>query len=185
MGFDSKLHNFKEHENMFPFFWVKDSLEIETEDIKENLYLIRKEVKYGREFSNHGGYQTLDNLHEISIFVDKFLNPFISFMEATVDITPKIHTMWGNINGKNAFNTFHTHTKHMNLDKEEFSAVFYLKVPKNSGKIGFFHPLSVDHQYWIQPLEKDLIIFPAYVPHMVEPNNSDEERISLALNFKI
>ena len=38
--------------------------------------------------------------------------------------------------------------------------------------------------YRIKPKVGDLIIFPAYVVHSVEPNMSDETRISLALNFR-
>ena len=36
----------------------------------------------------------------------------------------------------------------------------------------------------ITPKIGDLIIFPAYITHSVEPNMSDETRVSLAMNFK-
>lgn len=36
----------------------------------------------------------------------------------------------------------------------------------------------------ITPKAGDLIIFPSYIVHSVEPNMSDEKRISLAMNFK-
>ena len=37
----------------------------------------------------------------------------------------------------------------------------------------------------ISPIENLLVVFPAWVPHGVEINLSDEERISLSFNFKL
>ena len=37
----------------------------------------------------------------------------------------------------------------------------------------------------ILPKENMLVVFPAWVPHAVEINLSDEERISLSFNFKL
>ena len=37
----------------------------------------------------------------------------------------------------------------------------------------------------ISPKENMLVVFPAWVPHAVEINLSDEERISLSFNFKL
>jgi ectoine hydroxylase-related dioxygenase (phytanoyl-CoA dioxygenase family) len=34
----------------------------------------------------------------------------------------------------------------------------------------------------IEPEEGSLIIFPSYLPHSVEPNKHDEERISISFN---
>ena len=37
----------------------------------------------------------------------------------------------------------------------------------------------------ITPKENMLVVFPAWVPHAVEVNSSDDERISLSFNFKL
>ena len=35
----------------------------------------------------------------------------------------------------------------------------------------------------VKPEEKLLIVFPSWLPHSVEPNDIDEERISLSFNY--
>ena len=45
---------------------------------------------------------------------------------------------------------------------------------------GYDYPINT-----IAPKENMLVIFPSWVPHAVEINLSDEERISLSFNFKL
>ena len=45
---------------------------------------------------------------------------------------------------------------------------------------GYDYPINT-----IKPKENMLVVFPAWVPHAVEINLSDEERISLSFNFKL
>ena len=40
-------------------------------------------------------------------------------------------------------------------------------------------------EYYVNPKEMDLIIFPSSLFHYVDQNLSDEERISLSFNIKI
>ena len=47
-------------------------------------------------------------------------------------------------------------------------------------KQGYDYPINT-----ISPKENMLVVFPAWVPHAVEINLSDEERISLSFNFKL
>ena len=77
------------------------------------------------------------------------------------------------------------------------SGVFYIKVPKDSGKLVFtndalirFFPLKVNNfnsnnsQVWrFEPEESMLYLFPAWLKHEVTPNSSNEDRISIAFNF--
>ena len=82
------------------------------------------------------------------------------------------------------------------------SAVFYLKVPKNSGRLVFENPIqqhdyimkpgtvktynSINSGYWYaEPKEGDLIMFPSWLRHWVEPSQSDEDRISIAFNIEV
>ena len=78
------------------------------------------------------------------------------------------------------------------------SGVFYIKVPKNSGELIFnnenlirFYPLRIkeynkyNSQIWkFQPKENTLYLFPSWIKHMVSSNLTNEERISLAFNFR-
>ena len=104
---------------------------------------------------------------------------------------------WININGKSAFNALHTHPQCV------FSGCIYLKTPLNTGRFNLQRPLNeefiyqtygtpkresiqsfiTDHVIQIAPKEGDIIVFPSHVPHQVKPNESNEERISIAFNY--
>lgn len=110
----------------------------------------------------------------------------------------KIINYWVNINKKHCYNIEHTHPGCL------LSAVFYVKIPENSGKINFLNPnanllesylvpknlninknlfdYTLSSVFSVEPKESCLIIFPSWLSHQVEPNNSDEDRISIAFN---
>ena len=69
----------------------------------------------------------------------------------------------------------HTHDN----DDELLSAVYYLKVPPNSGDLILHTP----RQKTIRPEVGEAIFFDPALPHEVTMNNSNETRLSLALNF--
>tara|TARA_B100001175_G_scaffold247588_1_gene214336 strand:+ start:823 stop:1437 length:615 start_codon:yes stop_codon:yes gene_type:complete len=102
--------------------------------------------------------------------------------------------MWAIINKKNNFNLLHTHPN------SYLSAAYYVKAPKNSGNFIIEDPLSVSrHSYPIIETktefntkvagldieEGDLLIFPAYLPHKVGKNNTDEDRVVVSFNINI
>lgn len=101
---------------------------------------------------------------------------------------------WINISQPGNFQEYHKHPL------SHFSAVFYLKVPDNSGKLVFKSHEAEDDMFplileagpiqfpsyktnAIVPGSKRLIIFRSNINHMVEKNLSDGDRISLAANF--
>lgn len=110
---------------------------------------------------------------------------------------PFIKAAWFNINKKGAFNRKHTHPWCM------FSGVYYVKTPENCGDLIIDDPRAVEvHNplpdvdktklpiffkpaVSIKPVAGRLYIFPSYVPHSVDPNESDEDRISIAFNITI
>ena len=80
------------------------------------------------------------------------------------------------------------------------SSPFIAKAPKNSGNFIIEDPLSVSrHNYPIIETktefnnkvvgldieEGDLLIFPAYLPHKVGKNNTDEDRVVVSFNINI
>ena len=107
-----------------------------------------------------------------------------------------ISNMWAGVNPRGGSNTLHNHPG------ATFSGVFYLKVPEKSGDIVFTHP-AVNHNYhfnvhtvslWnninsgeknIPPKVGKLILFPSYQYHYVKPNQSNEDRISIAFNMTL
>jgi uncharacterized protein (TIGR02466 family) len=134
--------------------------------------------------SNFGGYQTHDNLHQVPVFKE-FTSTLIHIAQKCLDRQVKITEMWGNINYKNCYNGAHTHGG-------ELSGVFYLKVPKNSGKLILCNPAVRSdgkflraNNFAVEPDSLALIMFPSWLEHYVDPNLSEEERISLSFNFSI
>lgn len=180
----SKFFSFDLYQDIFPHFYVVDTLELNIYDLISIVYEIKNKVKKGKSASNYGGYQSLDNLHMVDSIYKEFVSPFVKYFEEKTQFKAEITSLWANINYEKAFNNFHTHTDASLKDINEYSGVFYLKTPENCGDIGFFNPIYVNKQFWYKPKEKDLILFPSYLPHMVDVNRSKQDRVSLAFNFK-
>lgn len=72
--------------------------------------------------------------------------------------------------------TLHRHDD----DDEQLSGVYYVYVPENSGNL-IIHTASqaISHQ----PRAGQWVFFTPQTPHEVEPNLSDETRLSIAFNF--
>lgn len=102
---------------------------------------------------------------------------------------------WVNISKPGDFQEYHLHPGN------HFSAVYYIKVPHNSGDIHFksaeaffdnfplpckedsLFPASA-HQIKVPAKEGMLLIFRSNLQHMVSQNSSDGDRISISMNFK-
>ena len=73
------------------------------------------------------------------------------------------------------------------------SGVFYVTVPTNSGRFVAIDPrqrVSMSTQrikesnYPVQPSEGACLIFPSWLEHYVEPNESLSARISISFNLR-
>lgn len=80
------------------------------------------------------------------------------------------------------------------------SGVYYVKAPQKCGNILFHNPCDISN-WWNEtffgnnkifyrsvgytPVEGQLIIFPSWLSHSVEKNESDSDRISIAFNASI
>lgn len=113
----------------------------------------------------------------------------LDFIDCDIALTEA----WLNVNdSRQCMNTEHIHG-------EVFSGVFYLQAPEGSGKLSIVNPginkmwkgcelVSQKNQFTgesirIEPIEGNIILFPAYLPHSVETNDHDEERISISFNI--
>lgn len=162
-------------------------------DCKENFSGVVK--------SNAGGWQS-DSLtapnKEIGRLVDQIHFNLTKVAECwklkTDKNTVSLENIWININPLSAFNRPHVHPKSV------FSGTYYVKADEQvGGGIVFLHP-AINFLYhinpdtvsdwndftsgtWrIQPKPGDLIIFPSYLNHYVEPNLLNTDRISIAFN---
>ncbi len=97
---------------------------------------------------------------------------------------------WLNVYKKGDSQEFHQHRMSI------ISAVYYLKAPPNSAKFYIKSPyqdmlnpniteatFDNTHIAHIQPVAGTVIVFRSYLEHMVEQQQTDDERISLAYNF--
>ena len=148
--------------------------------------------------SNITGYQSPDTLHHVPELRPLFeyicqlgfkAVADLDFMDCDIALTEA----WLNINDtRQCMNTEHVHC-------EVFSGVFYLSAPDESGKLVVQNPAI--NKMWkgcaltaqknqftgesirIEPVAGNIILFPSYIPHSVETNNHDEERISISFNL--
>ena len=161
--------------------------------------------------TNMKGWHSQTNMHEIPVFkplVDElFKMQSEVFEEEWLDNEAIIGNMWANINPPGGYNRPHLHPN------SHFSGAYYIKAPKNSGQIVFNEPRSGAHMVmprrkeglppssswkegkkgtppshlWrevrIDPLEGRILMFPSWLWHCVEPNQSNDIRISVSFNF--
>jgi len=152
----------------------------------------------GMKRTNMKGWHSQTDMHKIPIFkplVDElFKMQNEIFKEEFLESEPILGNMWANINPPGGYNRPHLHPNC------HYSGVYYIKAPKNSGQIVFNDPRATSHMVmpnrikatppsdlWreihVDPVEGRIIIFPAWLWHCVEPNNSNDIRISVSFNF--
>lgn len=155
----------------------------------------------GREISNVNGWQSNDLYRDddspivdlINIFNIKSDECLYDFQLQTNGI--QVGNYWININPPGALNKSHIHTGSF------LSGVYYAKTDYKTGQIEFQNdslksyiygeyknigdsPITHTECRYI-PEPGTLIIFPSWLPHSVEINNSTEDRISLSFNTRI
>ncbi len=185
--FQYKLENYEEH----------------NKDLSEYIYQLYNEDKEGVQKTNINGWHS-----KPFNFNNKESAPF-RFFTATqgfvIDVFKQYgwlyesnkvvcSSMWSIINKKNNFNIEHTHPNNY------LSAAYYVKAPENCGRFSIANPHMISRDKipkkanrtelnrnvaQIKVLEGDLLIFPSYLPHYVEPNKSDEDRIVISFNIDI
>ena len=106
----------------------------------------------------------------------------------------KITNMWSIINRAGGSNDRHIHSNNY------LSAAYYVKAKKNCGNIIFYDPRSVatfrypkiskpnklnSNIISITPQEGLLVLFPSYLYHSVDINNSKQDRIVISFNIDL
>jgi uncharacterized protein (TIGR02466 family) len=160
----------------------------------------KKETNEGLIHSNINGYQSPPNLHSktelksLFEYICSLSNKAVRDLDF-IDCDVFVSSSWANINdSKNCINVEHIHG-------DTFSGVFYVDAPNGSGKLYLKNPginsmwagcdlCQNKNQYTgevikITPVEGNIMLWPSYLPHSVEPNNHDKERISIAFNIVV
>ena len=103
---------------------------------------------------------------------------------------------WGNLQKKGNYIKEHRH------NNTQFSGVFYLQTPENSGDIIFTTKNATwINSYWepsltgyddlnsfekrFSPQQCGIFLFPAHLDHYVTPSHSEEERYSISFNYNL
>ena len=167
------------------------------DSIVKDCYLIKNEDP-GIERSNIYGWHSdinffeyrQGNFQEIGAFMKScILNATKQHMKKNVDNLQLLVEGWININPNGAFNAPHSHPEFT------WSGVYYVKadngIKKQNASIEFIDPRGGANvlalfasKVVIPPNPGTFILFPSYLNHWVPPNESDSDRISIAINAK-
>ena len=100
--------------------------------------------------------------------------------------TQQMHlSIWTNVNEPGSTNVLHSHKT------ANFACTYNLQT-EGTGNLVFKNPANLlsdcdlktpfTRNYKIEPKDGDLLVWPSWVPHEVEINNSDKQRINIAIN---
>ena len=186
--------------------WPTNVYAMKTEDL--NLLPVIQEERLkevGRMRSNIGGYQSHTEMEDKPAFkplldqITKFFRTIRQMKQYETIQDIQVSQMWFNINGRSHYNEMHCHG---NL--YQFSGTYYVKCPKNSGRICFRDPRpgAFNNEFHFRYSQQDygtnyygtfkfpvednlLVIFPSFLEHYVEASQSDEERVTISFDVTV
>ena len=191
---------------LFPqpvFKYKVKSFETLNQELLKFIYDLHKEDNVGLKKSNINGWHSKSfDLNDLEGLPYKFLSQITDNIKDVfkhygwVYDTNKVKctSMWSIINKKGSFNIEHIHSNNY------LSAAYYVKAPKECGKFKALTPNIITRNFFpksngitelnavtakINVEEGDLLIFPAYLPHSVEENKSDEDRVIISFNIDV
>lgn len=143
------------------------------------------------------GWQSNQNLHEREEFRDlvscvhKAARSVLQFLRIGYDAF-EITGCWANVLAKGAVHRAHSHPNNF------LSGAYYVRTRAGADTINFHDPrnqtgiirapvveLTAENtdQVVVRVKNGTLLVFPAYLQHSVDPNTSDEERVSVSFNI--
>jgi uncharacterized protein (TIGR02466 family) len=178
--------------------YVKDvgTLEFNAQ-LEQNIINWSRQDK-GVQKTNVNGWHSPTDMHlkpEYKMLVDLLhqAQHFI-YNDELLDNEPFLGNMWANINPPGGYNRAHTHPNSL------WSGVYYVKAPINSGHLKVEDPKpsinisrprrkqgQLPKHLWnevhFEPIAGRLIMFPSWLNHCVDTNQSNDIRISVSFNF--
>jgi len=176
------------------------NLDIDLNPIRNYIYNLSN-ISSGRKVSNVGGWQsseffvsetTNENIRSLLKLIKRYLK--VSYSDYGFSEDVEIDNYWFNINYPGNSNVEHIHSRCF------LSGTFYIDVPENSGNIVFKRSALEDYaissnigsgttklsaSYWkYSVVPNQLMIFPGWILHEVEKNNSSQNRVSMAFNVR-
>jgi uncharacterized protein (TIGR02466 family) len=190
--------------HIFPLFAdviSKESL-VDFIPLNDTFYNRAIEIKGLNEYTQDWSSDTYASMGVYDITFDPIFKSLLDLCVDRANIFADYHGIkkkkiryveaWVNVAAKEQYQEYHRHPN------RSFSAIYYIKTPENSGNIVFkkdsldeMFPLPIDvynevasyATHRITPKAGDLIIFKSNIQHLVEKNKSNEDRVSIAINF--
>jgi len=169
-----------------------------------NKYLEENILKWSKENegvnrTNIKGWHSTTDMHKRKeykpLVEDLYKAQSKIYIEENYESEPYLGNMWANINPPGAYNRPHMHPNSL------WSGVYYVKTSRNCGHLKIEDPkitslMSMPNRKkdnntpkysWreihYEPVEGRLIMFPSWLNHCVDPNESNDIRISISFNF--
>lgn len=174
-----------------------EKLNLDTKKITDYCLLMKDTTK-SVNISNKGGWQSPPLSGEHVVLNDMFreILKHVETYRKTIPFKQSLNfiNLWININGYKDYNVEHIHCNSV------VSGVYYLS--PNNTDIVFVHPAAQLMQFdwnsdviddynknncqnWaITPSQDQLLLFPSWLGHRVEPNLSGKNRISISFNLR-
>lgn len=144
----------------------------------------------GRAWQSRHGLQRLPELAQLMATVRHGVEDVLAFLKIGAG-APQITGCWANVNPPGAAHALHSHPNNF------LSGVYYLQVQPGADTINFHDPrpqaavirppvtglTACNTDQVVVPVEPgDLLIFPAWLPHSVAPNESSQPRVTISFN---
>ena len=172
--------------------------------VQLNQYLEQQVIKWsqtdpeGKKRTNVNGWHSKTDMNkkdEYNVLTKElFAMQAEIYKKELLDLKPVLGNMWANINYPGGYNRPHLHPNAL------FSGVYWIKTPEKSGDLMLYEPRQgaqctmpnrkegkLPPQLWreihYEPIAGRIIMFPAWLWHEVQPNRSNDTRLSVSFNF--
>ena len=180
-----EFNEFRSNRTLVQFY--KDYLDLAEGALDSDVFFIHQQQTKSESFTSK--YCKQVEIYDKTI-VNIFYNAIRSYLHQSRVTDETINKLsmkrenlmvWASIHANSSLHNAHHHVK------SSVSGVIYLNTPQNSGSIYFEDPRGKLPPFGnivrIKPEFGDLVLFPGWLIHGVEPTISAEPRISLSFNW--
>ena len=184
-------------EKFFPTIVYGKDVQLDNNKLAQDIVNWSNQDK-GVSKTNYKGWHSTTDMHtkpEYQQLVTELLRMQKEIYDNEhIDRYARLGNMWANINPTDGMNQPHIHPNSL------FSGVYYVKSQPNAGRLKIYDPRpgvqfimptrkpgNPGKDMWrdanIEPVVGRIIMFSAWLWHAVEPNKSNDIRISVSFNF--
>ena len=184
---------------MFPTFVWRTELEPDVHQrlngtIVGKLDRIRRTLPAlspGQAWQSDQALHKLEEFDELVSCVDSTIENVLDFLKIATDAI-EITALWANMSAPGAGHGLHSHPNNF------LSGVYYVRTHEGADTVNFHDPrpqtgiirppvteLTAENtdQVVVKVKNGTLLVFPAWLPHSVDPNRSDHTRLSISFNI--